>query len=113
MPAKGAKTWLAGTQTSEIAAKPGHRDDIASDPSGVCTLAYRIDATADFIARHRRQRRQCPGKDPGGPVIFGEINPARRNLIRTSPAFGSGLGASLTWRTSGGPAFVIQICRIR
>src|SRR6516225_2905042 len=41
-----------------------------------------------------------------------KLIPLASTRIRTSPAFGSGSGASLTCNTSGGPAFVIQICRM-
>src|SRR6516165_10659081 len=41
-----------------------------------------------------------------------KLTPLASTRIRTSPALGSGSGASFTSRTSGGPILVIQICRM-
>src|SRR5580700_6092660 len=41
-----------------------------------------------------------------------KLIPLASTRMRTSPAFGSGSGASLSCNTSGGPALVIQICRM-
>src|ERR1700730_16655538 len=41
-----------------------------------------------------------------------KLTPIASTRMRTSPGLGSGSGACLTARTSGGPNFVIQICRI-
>ena len=41
-----------------------------------------------------------------------KLTPHASTRILTSPASGSESGASFTSRTSGGPAFVIQICRM-
>src|SRR6266478_5177186 len=46
------------------------------------------------------------------PMMSAKLTPLVSTRIRTSPALGSGSGASLTLRTSGGPARVIHICRM-
>src|SRR4029079_2629289 len=46
------------------------------------------------------------------PRMSAKFTPLASTRTRTSPALGSGSGASLTARTSGAPARVIQICRM-
>src|SRR5215471_5915900 len=46
------------------------------------------------------------------PMMSAKLTPLAATRIRTSPALGSGSGASLISRTSGGPARVIHICRM-
>jgi hypothetical protein len=59
-----------------IAAEARQREDVASRPTRIDAGAECVDAAADLVARHDRNRRQV-GIEPKPTQNVGEVDPAR------------------------------------
>ena len=88
----------------------GHRQNMAADAACVDTRAHGINAPTDLITGHDRNWRQVRIEAHAAHDIR-EIDAARFDPNANFARLGRS-GACLMARTSGGPNFVIQICRI-